>query len=116
MYDLHLVLITYNCGNHLKCAEVHLIIQNHNICLRWKLINQYFAQFGFKAIFVLIIFHALSKLYIALCLSLKTAVTLSVFVYCKVSLALMIIIVRLLVATLHVGMTGKQDGGYTQLA
>ena len=25
-------------------------------------------------------------------------------------------IVRLLVATLHVGMTGKQDGGYTQLA
>ena len=24
-------------------------------------------------------------------------------------------IVRLLVATLHVGMTGKQDGGYTQL-
>ena len=27
----------------------------------------------------------------------------------------MISIVRLLVATLHVGMTGKQDGGYTQL-
>ena len=26
------------------------------------------------------------------------------------------LIVRLLVATLHVGMTGKQDGGYTQLA
>ena len=24
-------------------------------------------------------------------------------------------IVRLLVATLHVGMAGKQDGGYTQL-
>ena len=26
------------------------------------------------------------------------------------------VIVRLLVATLHVGMTGFQDGGYTQLA
>ena len=50
-------------------------------------------------IFVLIIFHALSKLYIALCLSLKTAVTLSVFVYCKVSLALMIIIIIITIMT-----------------
>ena len=30
----HLVLITYNYGSYLKCAVVHLIIQNHDICLK----------------------------------------------------------------------------------
>ena len=37
----------------------------------------------------------------------------SYILHCKVAGSNLI--VRLLVATLHVGMTGKQDGGYTRL-